>query len=250
MTVLRVLDTSLLVTDYAALAEQARQWAQLPGARAVEFANTHIVAMSRHDPAFRRLIGACDYLIPDGMPLVWCLNRMGAGLQDRVYGPTFMRQFMETVSESTHYLIGGSEACGELLRKRFGACNPQARIVGAFHGRCSADGRLEGAAGEEVMEELERLKPDYIWVGLGTPKQQAWVSRHKHLLARGVIFGVGFAFDANAGLKPDAPQWMQRSGLTWLYRLCSEPARLGPRYLKYNSLFLWYLLRHGLRRAG
>ena len=88
------------------------------------------------------------------------------------------------------------------------------------------------------MEELQRLQPDYIWVGLGTPKQQAWVSRHKHLLGRGVIFGVGFAFDANAGLKPDAPLWMQRSGLEWFYRLITEPRRLAKRYLINNPIFV------------
>ena len=86
-----------------------------------------------------------------------------------------------------------------------------------------------------------------VWVGFGTPKQQAWVKQHKHLIRRGVILTVGFAFDVNAGMKPDAPDWMQGLGLTWIFRLCSEPRRLGPRYLRYNLLFLWYLLLDGLR---
>ena len=93
-----------------------------------------------------------------------------------------------------------------------------------------------------TADEINRLSPDFIWVGFGTPKQQAWVKRHKHLLRRGVILTVGFAFDVNAGMKPDAPGWMQRLGLTWVFRLASEPRRLAPRYLRYNFLFLWYLL--------
>jgi N-acetylglucosaminyldiphosphoundecaprenol N-acetyl-beta-D-mannosaminyltransferase len=70
---------------------------------------------------------------------------------------------------------------------------------------------------------------------------------HQHLIRRGVVFTVGFAFDVNAGMKPDAPPWMQRLALTWLFRLLSEPKRLGSRYAKYNLLFLWYLLRDGIR---
>ena len=84
-------------------------------------------------------------------------------------------------------------------------------------------------------------------MGFGTPKQQAWLKRHGALVKRGVILTVGFAFDVNAGLKPDAPSWMQGVGLTWLFRLLSEPQRLGARYAKYNFLFLWYLLWDGLR---
>ena len=112
---------------------------------------------------------------------------------------------------------------------------------------CDADGQLEGAAERQVIEEINRLSPDCIWVGFGTPKQQAWVKRHKHLLRRGVILTVGFAFDVNAGMKRDAPLWMQRLGLTWVYRLASEPRRLASRYLKYNLLFLLYLVLDGLR---
>jgi N-acetylglucosaminyldiphosphoundecaprenol N-acetyl-beta-D-mannosaminyltransferase len=121
------------------------------------------------------------------------------------------------------------------------------KFVGFFHGRCTADGLLEGAAESEVVAEINRLSPDFVWVGFGTPKQQAWAGRHKHLFRRGVVLTVGFAFDANAGLKPDAPGWMQRAGLTWLHRMASEPRRLIPRYVKWNSLFVYYLLWDGLR---
>jgi N-acetylglucosaminyldiphosphoundecaprenol N-acetyl-beta-D-mannosaminyltransferase len=127
--------------------------------------------------------------------------------------------------------------------------NPGIKFVGSFHGKCQTDGILEGAAEQEVIAEINRLSPDFIWVGFGTPKQQAWVKRHKHLIRRGVILTVGFAFDVNAGMKPDAPAWMQRLGLTWVFRLASEPRRLAGRYLRYNLLFLWYLLtgrgKHG-----
>ncbi|MGI9172835.1 MAG: WecB/TagA/CpsF family glycosyltransferase, partial [Chthoniobacterales bacterium] len=84
-------------------------------------------------------------------------------------------------------------------------------------------------------------------VGLGTPKQQEWIHRHKVKIPRGLLLAVGFAFDVNAGMKKDAPAWMQRVGLTWVFRAWSEPRRLLTRYLRYNSLFLYYLAHDALR---
>ena len=248
MTALELLGTPLLLTDYRGLSEQCRQWARTDACVALDFANTQIVTMRRHEPWFRDLTSAYDGFPPDGMPLIWCLRLAGARLSDRVYGPTFMRQFLiATPGESTHYLLGGTAACGAQLRAIFGKLNPGLRFVGAFHGKCQPDGRMEGTADVTVIEEINRLSPDFIWVGFGTPKQQAWVKRYKSSLRRGVILTVGFAFDVNAGLKPDAPPWLQRLGLTWVYRLASEPRRLASRYVRYNTLFLLYLLLDGLR---
>jgi N-acetylglucosaminyldiphosphoundecaprenol N-acetyl-beta-D-mannosaminyltransferase len=203
--------------------------------------------MRRHEPWFRELTSEYDGFIPDGMPLIWCLNMAGAKLRDRVYGPTFMRKFLGTAPPgSTHYLLGGSEECGQNLREKFLRMNPGLRFTGSFHGRCGADGVLADDD-RRVIDEINRLAPDYIWVGFGTPKQQAWLKHHKRLIRRGVILTVGFAFDVNAGMKPDAPAWMQRLGLTWVFRFCSEPRRLATRYLRYNSLFLFYLVWDGLR---
>ena len=186
MATLHVLGTPLLVTDYGQLGRHCLEWARGSRCVALDFANTQIVTMRRHEPDFRDLTSAYDYFPPDGMPLVWCLNRAGAGLSDRVYGPTFMRRFLaEVPGEFTHYLLGGSEQCGARLRESFLRLNPSIRFVGSFHGKCDSRGMLEGNAGQELMQEIIRLSPDFIWVGLGTPKQQAWVKRHKHLIPRG-----------------------------------------------------------------
>jgi len=248
MKSLSVFGTPVLLTDYAQLEASCLQWSRQSSCVAIDFSNTQIVTMRRHEPEFRELTRIYDFFVPDGMPLIWCLNAAGAQLSDRVYGPTFMRYFLERVPATcTHYMLGGTQECAEKIREIFTKRNPGIRFVGSFHGRCLPDGRLEGAAEEEVISELNRLSPDFIWVCFGAPKQQAWVTHHKHLIKRGVILTVGFAFDVNAGMKSDAPAWMQRLGLTWVFRLLSEPARLGPRYLRYNSLFLYYLLVDGLR---
>ena len=163
MTALELLGTPLLLTDYRGLGEQCRQWARTDACIALDFANTQIVTMRRHEPWFRDLTSAYDCFPPDGMPLIWCLRLAGARLPDRVYGPTFMRQFLTSApAESTHYLLGGSEACGAQLRTVFSQLNPGLRFVGAFHGKCQPDGRMEGAADESVIAEINRLSPDFI----------------------------------------------------------------------------------------
>lgn len=231
-----LLGTPLLATSYEELIAQVHDFARGDGTVAIDFTNTHIVTLRRHDAHFREITSRFDHFVPDGMPLIWCLNARGAGLRDRVYGPTFMRRCLEaSPPPSKHYLLGGSAACLEALRERFS----RVEIAGARHGYFSPNEEAE------IVTEINRLAPDFIWIGLGTPKQQEWIHRHKSAIQRGVLFAVGFAFDVNAGLKPDAPLWMQRLGLTWLFRAASEPGRLLGRYLRYNTLFVYYLLRDG-----
>lgn len=157
------------------------------------------------------------------MPLIWCMNAQGAGLRDRVYGPTFMRHAVPACpAPFTHYFLGGSDECVKRLKEFFVRQNASVQIVGCHNGYFRA--------GEEarIVEEINGLSPDVIWVGLGTPKQQAWIERNRDAIKRGVILAVGFAFNVNAGMKPDAPAWMQRLGLGWMHRLATEPWRLGP----------------------
>jgi N-acetylglucosaminyldiphosphoundecaprenol N-acetyl-beta-D-mannosaminyltransferase len=245
---LPVLGTPLLVTTYAELIAECQRLVPLPGSSAIEFVNTHIVTKRRAEPDFRGMTDAYDYFVPDGMPLIWCLNRQGAGMSDRVYGPLFMRQcLLANPKPMRHYLLGGSPELGTQLREVLQSWDSGTEIVGSFHGEFDHKGELKTGSDEDLLRKINDVSPDYIWVGLGTPKQQAWIARNKGRVQRGVIFGVGFGFDVNAGCKPDAPMWMQRRGLTWLFRLVSEPRRLTGRYLKYNSLFMMYLLLDAVR---
>ena len=131
------------------------------------------------------------------------------------------------------------------LQRDAGCLAGTASHAGATSAGCRSPdyGYFSAAEEASILDEIERLNPDFIWVGRETPKQQDWIHRYKSRLKRGVIFAVGFAFDVNAVTKKDAPAWMQRFGLTWLFRIVSEPRRLLGRYLKYNTLFLFYLAR-------
>ena len=241
-TTANVLNTPLLKTSYAELIALLQDLSRQPKPCAVDFSNTHIVTLRRHDPLFCAVTAKFDLFIPDGMPLIWCLNLQGANLRDRIYGPTFMRRcVLASPAPFTHYFLGGSDQCVRRLKEVFTAENPGVSIVGFRNGYFKVE---DGTA---ILEEINRLSPDFIWVGLGTPKQQEWIHQHLSQIKRGVVLAVGFAFDVNAGTKKDAPLWMQRLGLTWCHRLASEPVRLGRRYAYYNSLFLFYLLRDGVR---
>ena len=143
MKTIDVLGTPLTATSYEEFTDYCHELSREPRARAVDLSNTQVVTMRRHEPAFREITSRFDFFLPDGMPLVWCLNRRGAAMRDRVYGPTFMRKVLEgNPARFTHYLLGGSEECGRRLRERFSI----SRFVGAFHGKCNREGILEGDA--------------------------------------------------------------------------------------------------------
>ena len=236
------LGTPLVITTYADWTAYLQRRVREPGVLSVDFSNTQIVTMRRGETLFREQTSRVDYFVPDGMPLIWCLNWRGAGLRDRVYGPTFMQHcVVASPAPFTHYFLGASEECLAKLKKFFLHQQPNLCVVGSHNGYFSTD------QDAEIIAEINRLSPDFIWVGLGTPKQQAWIHKHKHAFRRGVILAVGQAFDVNAGTKKDAPPWIQKLGLTWLFRMAVEPRRLIKRYVRYNSLFLFYLVWDGLR---
>ncbi len=214
----------------------------------VDFTNTHITVLRLTDPEFRRCTETVDHFVPDSMPLTWCVN-LAAGkpvMPDRVYGPEFMHRCLKnSPPHIKHYFLGASEDCLTDLIKETKKINQQLNICGSHHGYFTQD------EWPRVLEEINASAPDVIWVGLGTPKQQEFTAWAKDKVRQGWLLNVGFAFDVNAGRKSDAPRWMQSMGLTWLYRLASEPKRLGPRYAKFNSLFLlyafeWFMTNHWL----
>ena len=205
----------------------------------VDFTNTHITVLRLTDPKFRRCTESVDHFVPDSMPLTWCVNLAAREtvMPDRVYGPEFMNRCLRnSPPHIKHYFLGASEDCLADLVKETTKLNPQLNICGSHHGYFTPDEWLR------VLQQINASAPDVIWVGLGTPKQQEFTAWAKDKVRQGWLLNVGFAFDVNAGRKTDAPKWMQSMGLTWLYRLASEPKRLGPRFAKFNSLFLLYAL--------
>jgi exopolysaccharide biosynthesis WecB/TagA/CpsF family protein len=178
------------------------------------------------------------------MPLVWALNRKGAGLADRVYGPYFMREAIRTLGAPwRHFFFGGKTETLEKLQKKLLTLNPNLQIVGTLSPPFRPWTEEDEAGFARAIADAQ---PDFIWVALGGERQERWIHANLHRHSRGVFLAVGDAFELLAGNRPFAPAWLQRGGLTWLYRLFQEPRRLWLRYLRYNSLFLAYSLLDAL----
>jgi N-acetylglucosaminyldiphosphoundecaprenol N-acetyl-beta-D-mannosaminyltransferase len=241
-----VLKTPVACATYQSAVQAVQRLAGLNRPAAVCAGNTHIVSLARHDESFGKVMRGFDLILPDGMPLIWSINFAGANLSDRVYGPYFMRDALKHLPRPwKHFFFGGSESCLKELQASVLKIQPDLDLVGAY----SPPFR---AWTEEDEQEFARIikekNPDFIWVALGGERQERWIARNLHRHERGVFFAVGDAFELLAGRRPFAPAWVQRVGLTWLYRLWQEPRRLWGRYLRFNSLFLYYLLVDGLRR--
>lgn len=244
METCQVLGTPLAVTDYSGAVEQVREWAQRADAPyCVAAANTHVVTLGRTEPRFREALDRCDLILPDGMPLVWVMNRsLGEPLIDRVYGPTFMLRCLEATQGAPwkHLFIGGSEellgALEAKLKERFPALQ-MAQSYSPPFGQWPAD------EDERIVAHIRESGAQFVWLGLGCPKQEYWIAKNKDRFPPGIYLAVGAAFAFHACRVKQAPLWIQRIGMEWLFRLLAEPRRLWRRYFVFNSLFLWYLAR-------
>ena len=238
---IKVITTPCLVTDDAVLTRKL-MWrvkdSSLPRPLSIDFTNVHIVAMRKVDGEFFDKTSSVDWFVPDSQILTWAASWLGAKGNERVYGPDFLDYFIRNAdTDLTHYFLGASQECLDQLLIKLREKRPEIKIVG------SRNGYFESADEGAINSEINRLKPDLVWVGLGTPKQQEWIHRNKTKIKAGALLAVGFAFDVNAGTKSDAPAWMGKCGVLWLYRFICEPRRLFKRYAVYNSVFLWHLFR-------
>jgi len=197
----------------------------------------HGIGEARADPSFRQILNASWLTTPDGMPLVW----LGPPGVERVYGPDLLLAVCDTGRQVglTHYFYGGNPGVAEELKAKLIARFPGLAVVGTFTPPFRPIDTAEAAA---LRADVARARPDIVWVGLGTPKQERFMAEFAPTLDAGVLIGVGAAFDFHSGRVRQAPRWMQRSGLEWVFRLGTEPRRLGPRYLKTNPLFVLRVL--------
>ena len=197
----------------------------------------HGLTEARADPALRRIYNSSWLTTPDGMPLVW----LGPPGVERVYGPDLMRAVCDAGRSTglTHYFDVGAPGVAKTLREKLCARFPGLKVTGTF---APPFRPLEAGEVAALHADVARARPDIIWVGLGTPKQERFMAEHGRTLAAGLLIGVGAAFDFHSGRVRQAPRWIQRSGFEWLFRLGTEPRRLGPRYLMTNPLFVLRVL--------
>jgi len=209
----------------------------------------HGITEARNDPDFRRILNRAFLNTTDGMPLVWLGRHVVGPHVQRVYGPDLMLEMFAATQAVPfrHFLYGGAPGVAEELKAKLEARFPGIEIAGTF----TPPFRPLNADEERALaEQVSAAKPDLMWIGLSTPKQERFMAEYLPKLDATLMAGVGAAFDFHSGRVRQAPRWVQRSGLEWLYRMCSEPRRLARRYLINNPLFLWRIAGQlsGLRK--
>jgi len=219
----------------------------------VTVTGAHGIVESAYDERIHEAHRRALIVVPDGMPLVWLGRLLGFHSMTRVYGPDLMNAIFanEQYRQLRHFFYGANPAVlaklGQTLKQRFGQFN----LVGSYSPPIEPLGYNER---DEVIAQIRDLKPDLVWVGLSTPKQELWMQMHMPRIGSGIAIGVGAAFDLLSGKTVQAPRWIQRSGLEWLFRLTMEPKRLYRRYFfvvpKYLQFFVATLVKHYVARRA
>jgi N-acetylglucosaminyldiphosphoundecaprenol N-acetyl-beta-D-mannosaminyltransferase len=207
--------------------------------------DVHGIVESQRSEDLRRIHNVAGMVTPDGMPLVWLSHLKGYRIVDRVYGPDLLLAVCEhsLALGYRHFFYGSDSGVPELLSKNLQSRFPGLKVAGTYSPPFRP---LTAEEDNQVIARINGAHPDIVWVGLSTPKQEYWMAEHIGRLSAPVLIGIGAAFDFHAGIKKQAPRWMQRRGLEWLFRLASEPRRLWRRYLIDNPLFALLVLAQAL----
>jgi N-acetylglucosaminyldiphosphoundecaprenol N-acetyl-beta-D-mannosaminyltransferase len=197
----------------------------------------HGVMEAQDDANFKSILNDAFLCTPDGMPMVWAGKLNGHREMRRVYGPDLMLDVCAWSEKSggKHFFYGGADGVAELLAQKLKLKFSKLEIVGTFTPPFRP---LNSDEEKKLAEQIRTAQPDILWVGLSTPKQEKFMAEYLPKLDVTLMVGVGAAFDFHSGRVKQAPRWMQRSGLEWFYRLCSEPRRLAKRYFRNNPLFI------------
>ncbi len=200
----------------------------------------HGVMEAYRDSSLAKIFDGAALVTPDGMPTVWVGRHQGHSTIERVTGPDLMLEVMSRAEFRgyTHFLCGGKDGVAEELRERLVARYPWVRIVGTH----TPPFRLMSLTEEhDFIGKINRLRPDIIWVGIGTPKQERFMDHYLPRLDAILMFGVGAAFDFHTGRIADCAEWIKRAGFQWLHRLLQDPVHLWKRYLRNNPAFLFHI---------
>ncbi len=233
-----VLGVGVSAVNLRSAVDTAMAWIDRRERHYVTLTGVHGVIEARDDPAFRRTLNGAGLTLPDGMPLVWLSWLAGRSQVTRVYGPDLTLALSEAMARAgkSAFYYGGVPGVAERLAATLARRFPGLVTAGVY---CPPFRALTPAEEADVAARINGSRADVVWVGLSTPKQERWMSLMRDRLDAPVLIGVGAAFDFLSGRVRQAPRWMQRSGLEWLYRLGQEPRRLWRRYLRNNPRFVY-----------
>lgn len=237
----KILGIRVDATSYEDATHRVIEWARQRESRTVCLGVVASVMEARESARYRAALEAADLVTPDGMPLVWMLRGLGAKPASRVYGPDLTIAVLSAAQEAglaVGFYGSSEEVLARLttnVRRRF------PRLDVAFH-QAPPFRPLSAEEDETAVNAMRESGARILFIGLGGAKQDLWMAEHRGRIPA-VMLGVGAAFDFLAGTKPQAPRWMQDSGLEWLFRLATEPRRLWRRYLRHNPRFAFLAVK-------
>ena len=205
--------------------------------------NVHTTVMSYDDPTYCEVQNGGIMAIPDGGPLSSVGRKRGFSEMERTTGPDYMKEILKISAEENyrHYFYGSTERTLNKLAKTIEKRYPNVQVAGMYSPPFRS---LSEEEDQNVIQMINESNADFVWIGLGAPKQERWMAEHQGKI-KGLMIGVGAAFDYEAGNIDRAPMWMQKTNLEWLYRLIQEPKRLFKRYFYTNIVFIWNAVIRG-----
>ena len=234
-----------------ALEEAATRIEQLSESQPFSFTCTanidHFVKL-QHDSEFREIYERADLVVADGVPVTWAARFLGTPLKDRVNGTDLFELLVARASErrASVFLLGGDDGVAEIAAARLKQKYPALHVAGVH---CPPFGFESSAEyNQKIKDMIACVRPTYLFVGLGAPKQEKWIAAHAAATGARHAIGIGVSFSFVAKRIRRAPRWMQRTGFEWLWRLGSEPRRLWRRYLVEDPRFFWLVLNQKLGR--
>ncbi len=231
-----VLGMKVHAVGFQEAVERIVAWAIARESRYVCVANVHMIMEACDHPEYRQVVNRADLVVPDGMPLVWMLRRLGFPRQERVSGPDLTPALLSRAEEQG-IRVGFYGSTLEVMEKLLHKSRSQWPRLQVVYTYSPPFRPLTPEEDRQVTEEIRRSGVQMLFVGLGCPRQERWMAEHRGKIPA-VMLGVGAAFDFLAGSKPRAPRWMRKHGLEWLFRLLSEPRRLWRRYVLLNPRFM------------
>lgn len=207
----------------------------------ITICNVHTTIIANDDVTYRNIQNSAWLRLPDGNPLAIICKKKGYEYTERITGPDFMEEiFKESIRKGyRHFFYGSTDENLNVLSKKLRDKYKGINIVGLYSPPFR---ELSKEEDEKIINIINDSETDFIWVGLGAPKQEIWMYEHMNKV-RGLMVGVGAGFDYHSGALKRAPKWMQKYSLEWLYRLIQEPRRLFKRYLITNFKFIYLILK-------
>ncbi len=205
--------------------------------------NVHTTVMAYEDESYRKVQNGAVLAIPDGGPLSSVGRKRGYENMERTTGPSYMEAILKLSSQYgwNHFFYGSTSETTDRMIEKMRMIYPGLRIAGVYNPPFRP---LTEEEDKEVIDMINDSEPDFVWVGLGAPKQEIWMADHQNKV-HGFMVGVGAAFDYFAGNISRAPKWMQDHNLEWMYRLMQDPKRLFYRYFHTNTSFIWNAVIRG-----